>query len=225
MPPQQMIGLMNPGLGVELIYSFVIIAISFIIYLSTKELYELSSYKGIKYFRNTFLFFGLAFFSRIIIKFAMDILGSGNLFDIRSKFLLGNLGIALFIYFSTLSVLALLYSSAHKYFELKNINFELSYILVGIITLVFIFIRTPGVYLIVNLILLILVSISVYLSRDKASSKGFYIINLLLLVFWILNFIDLLVPNFLRGFQMLIYLASISVFFIILYKVLKRIGD
>lgn len=48
--------LLDLRLGTEVIYSFVIIVCSLMIYFGTKELYELSSYKGIKYFRQAFLF-------------------------------------------------------------------------------------------------------------------------------------------------------------------------
>ena len=61
MPPGPGIGfLKGPDLWVELTFATIIVVASLIIYLRTKELYELSEHKGIKYFRNTFLFFALA---------------------------------------------------------------------------------------------------------------------------------------------------------------------
>ena len=61
--------LMPPQIGAELIYSFVIIVCSLMVYYATKEMYELSSYKGIKYFRQAFLFFAIAYFFRYFIQF------------------------------------------------------------------------------------------------------------------------------------------------------------
>ena len=52
--------LTGPYLWIEPIYSVIIILFSLFIYLRTKEIYELTYYKGIKYFRNAFLFFGIA---------------------------------------------------------------------------------------------------------------------------------------------------------------------
>jgi len=46
--------LMNAGISGEIIYSFVIIVCSLMIYFGTKELYKLTSHKGIKYFRLSF---------------------------------------------------------------------------------------------------------------------------------------------------------------------------
>ena len=59
------------GIGSEIIYSFVIIVCSLMIYFATKELYELSKHKGIKYFRLSFLFFAIAYFFRSFIKIVL----------------------------------------------------------------------------------------------------------------------------------------------------------
>ena len=45
---------LSPGMTTEILYSFVIIFCSLMIYFGTKELYELSGHKGIKYFRYSF---------------------------------------------------------------------------------------------------------------------------------------------------------------------------
>src|SRR3989339_748726 len=50
------------GFMLEILYSFVIIVCSLMIYFGTKELYELSSHKGIKYFRLSFLFFAIFYY-------------------------------------------------------------------------------------------------------------------------------------------------------------------
>ena len=52
--------LINLNIGTEIVYSFVIIVCSLMIYFGTKELYKLTSHKGIKYFRQSFLFFAFA---------------------------------------------------------------------------------------------------------------------------------------------------------------------
>ena len=60
--------MMGMGMSSEIIYSFVIIFCSLLVYFGTKEIYELSSHKGIKYFREAFLFFAIAYFFRFLIK-------------------------------------------------------------------------------------------------------------------------------------------------------------
>ena len=51
----------------ELIYTTIIVIFCYLIYHKTKEIYNLTKYKGIHYFRNTFLFFALAYASRFIL--------------------------------------------------------------------------------------------------------------------------------------------------------------
>jgi hypothetical protein len=50
--------MLNVSSGTELIYSFVIMLCVYG-FLGTKQIYELSSHKGIKYFRLAFLFFAV----------------------------------------------------------------------------------------------------------------------------------------------------------------------
>ena len=76
------------GIGTELIYSFVIIVSSLMIYYSTKEMYELSSYKGIKYFRQAFLLFAIAYFFKSFIKILLVYFGTSRILDINIRYML-----------------------------------------------------------------------------------------------------------------------------------------
>lgn len=75
------------GFSAEIIYSFVIIVCSLMIYFGTREIYRLSQHKGIKYFRTAFLFFAFAYFSRSFIKFLMINFDYRTLFDIPPRIL------------------------------------------------------------------------------------------------------------------------------------------
>ena len=61
-----------PQIGIdpvlETMFSLIVILACFLIYYKTKEISELSDYKGIKYFRYVFLFFGLTHLFRISVK-------------------------------------------------------------------------------------------------------------------------------------------------------------
>src|SRR3989339_145081 len=73
------------GFMLEILYSFVIIVCSLMIYFGTKELYELSSHKGIKYFRLSFLFFAIAYFFRSFIKFIVMYFNIETIFNFSPK--------------------------------------------------------------------------------------------------------------------------------------------
>jgi hypothetical protein len=221
MPPW-MNSLATVGFGMELLYSFVIIVCSLIIYFGTRELYKLSSHKGIKYFRQAFLFFALAYFFRSFIKFILIVL-EVNLRNFRT---LGIWVLGLFMYASTIAILYLLYSIKWKPWEKHKSVIYLFHILALIVSLVSIFAGAVGILLTVQVVLFIFVALASYPIHKKSKKKhSMYAIYLLLFGFWILNVIDIVIPNFLQTFQIFIYLASIGVFLLILYKVVKKVGS
>ncbi|MBS3107910.1 hypothetical protein J4468_03260 [Candidatus Woesearchaeota archaeon] len=204
------------GFGTELIYSFVIIVCSMMIYFATKEMYELSEYKGIKYFRSAFLFFAVAYFFRSVLKYLFF------LSDMYVPHIFGLIGLLVFIYASTMAIFYLLYSVMTKKWNGKKIYlFHAGAFFVAIISVLS---RNMFVYLGVNLVLFILVAFIVYIAYKK-SRNSLYAIYLLLFAFWIFNIIDILLPRFLELFQLLIYMISSGIFLLILYKVLRKVGS
>ncbi len=214
-------------LGLEIIYSFVIIVCSMMIYFGTKQLYELTSHKGIKYFRLGFLFFAIAYFFRSFIKFILFYFNVTKILDLSTNFI-GTASLFLFMYFSSIAIFYLLYSVIWKKFKNEPVSLFFIHAAGFVIALVSILFRSPTVYLILNLVLFFSVSIIFYFAhknhKKKKKGSGLYTTYLLLLVFWILNILDILVPSALQQFQLFIYLASIGVFLTLLYKVLKRVG-
>lgn len=215
---QGMRDMMTMGLGAEIIYSFTIIICSLIIYFGTREIYELTKHKGIKYFRLSFLFFAIAYFFRSFIKIILFTLDMREIREIAHTF--GNITLFLFIYLSSIAILYLLYSVIYKKWEKdKSYLIHLIAIIIAIITTMFI---SPATYLIINIILLVII-ISSIISSNKKKNK-LHIIYILLSIFWIINILDILIPNVFQMYQLLIYLTSSGIFFAILYKVLRSIG-
>jgi hypothetical protein len=216
------------GIGAELIYSFVIIFTSLMIYFGTKELYDLSSYKGIKYFRQAFLFFGIAYLSRFFIQFIIISFNLHGIFD-AYPLILGYLALFAFMYLSLISVFYLIYSVLWKNFKDKP---KVIYIFHGVavlIALASIFFNNQLFYLGLNALILVsaivLTSISFYNQRHKHKKNNLLIVYLLLFIFFILNVFNILVPIFMESLKLLIYLVSLGIFLVILYKVLKKSGD
>jgi hypothetical protein len=226
MPP--FIGeLMIPGIGTELIYSFVIIFCSLVIYFETKELYELSTYKGINYFRQAFLFFGIAYFFRYFIKFLIGYFGIKEILDLSPR-IVGQISLFLFIYFSTIAIFYLIYSMMWKRWGKKEYGIYIFHgiaLLTCVLSLSF---RNPLIYLIINFFLFIF-AVSLFLGlhkeRKKYKKNNLHTIYALLFTFWSLNMIDVLIPDFLQNTQLFIYLISLGIFLTILYKVTKKSGS
>ena len=219
------------GFMLEILYSFVIIVCSLMIYFGTKELYELSSHKGIKYFRLSFLFFAIAYFFRSFIKFVVIYFNIESIFNFSPKtfgILFGSATMFVFMYFSAMAIFYLLYSVMWKKLEKSPNKIYLFHFFAFIISLITIIFMNPFVYLWMNLLLLSCVIFIYYLSRKqskiKKSKHNLHIIYTLLFSFWVLNIIDILIPTFFKTFQLFIYLASIFLFLLMLYKVIKKTG-
>jgi hypothetical protein len=222
------------GIGTELIYSFVIIICSLMIYYSTKEMYELSSYKALKYFRYAFLFFAIAYFFKSFIKFLLVYFGASRIIEINPWFI-GMLTLFVFMCFSSLAVFYLVYSLMWKRLSGRNGILGIFYILS--IAIAFISITTNQIEILfgVNLFILAIAIFGLYIThkesknnkepKRKKKGSNIYLIYALLFIFWILNIIEVLIPNFLQFYQVLVYLASLGVFLTILYKVLKKSGS
>ena len=215
---------MNIGIGAEIVYSFVIILCSLMIYFGTKELYKLTSHKGIKYFRKSFLFFALAYFFRSFIKLTLFYFDVGEIRALLPTF--GNITLFIFMYFSSMAIFYLLYSVMWKKWQSAS-TIPVFHLLAFIIAMTTLLSRDPTIYFLINILLFAFISLTVYMSykqSKKNKSHSLYLIYLMLFIFWIFNIIDILVPNFLQLFQLLIYLASIGIFLTIFYKVIKKTG-
>lgn len=230
---ERFVNLFGLGIGAELFYSFVIIICSLMIYFGTKELYELSSYKGIKYFRQAFLFFAIAYFFRSFIKFIIIYSGINGIIEFTPLTFsaTGALTQILFVYFSAMAIFYLLYSVMWKKWNGNSNKIFLLHGLAFVISIVSVVSGNHLVYLILNLFLLLIVLFIVFVSykgkkkeKNKKKEHNLYLIYILLSIFWILNIIDTLIPRFFQGFQLFIYLASTGVFLLILYKVIKNTG-
>lgn len=225
MPPMFMGQGMIGNLSTELVYSFVIILSSLIIYFGTKEFYELSSYKGIKYFRDAFLFFAIALFFRTFIKFILIYLGGPQILALPPGSI-GIISLFFFVYASTVAALYLIYSLAWKRLNSSN---KAPFLHLIALVFAFLIIIFPYVDTLIglNAIILIFAILAVwigYRESKKAKTHSLLLIYVLLFIFWIINIIEVVLPKFFQGIQLLIYLASIAIFLAILYRVLKRIG-
>jgi len=215
---------MTMTIGTEILYSFIIIACSLMIYFGTKELYILTSHKGIKYFRKAFLFFALAYFFGSFIKIILLYFQRSEIRTFLPIF--GSITLFIFMYFSSMAIFYLLYSVTWKKWKSKSAIYVFHVIALIIATTISLF-RNHEVYLLINVILFAFIAFTVYSSYIQSKKKkphNLYAIYLLLFIFWIFNILDILIPNFFQSFQLLIYLASSGIFLIIFYKVIKKTG-
>ena len=214
--------------GMELIYSFVIIVCSLLVYFSTKKMYEVSKYPGIRYFRMSFLFFAITYFFKSFISFLFLVFDIHKIIEFSALFF-GVLTLFFFMYASTMAIFYLLYSVVWKNFKEKKFTIPLIHILVLIISAWSNLVNEVRILLGFQVFIFLFIAVYNYLSLKK--SKGtkkpgqLHAIYLFLFLFWMLNLADLLISGFDPILEILISMASIGLFLIILYKVVKNVGS
>jgi hypothetical protein len=210
-------------MNTEIIYSLVILILCLMIYFKTREAYRLTKHKGIELFRYTFLFFGLAYASRLFLYFTIM-----NTAPIRHILRYGRtimpVSSLLSAYFSTMAILYLIYSLVWK--NIKTEHFLTIANTTALVIAVIAFAsRSP---ILVSMIQLSLIGFMIIIImnpqeklKKKTHSKTLY---LLIAIFWLLN-LFVLEPRKLIPFELniLLQIISIGLFITIYYKVAKLI--
>ncbi|MBU0979629.1 MAG: hypothetical protein KJ709_02390 [Nanoarchaeota archaeon] len=204
----------------EVTYTLIVVVLCLIIYLKTREIYDLTKHRGIYYFRNTFLFFGLAYVFRFFF-YLFHLTQMALQLDIPRR-VIGPASLVLTGYLSTMAILYLVYSSLWKRLGDKKFLI-LSNLAAAIISVIALMTKSPYIITIAQAVLLAAALITGYFLYKK--SKKFYellVLYLLLSIFWITSLLNLgqrvFMPFELRlGMQ----LISIVVFIIIYLKVAK----
>lgn len=206
----------------ELIYTTIIVIFCYLIYHKTKEIYNLTKYKGIHYFRNTFLFFALAYALRFILHLLFI---GGSAFDI---FLPGRLLQPILMvpvgYLSTMAIFYLMYSVIWK--KIKNNHFLIFSNVIAILVSIIAFIsRSPQITTFVQFTLIVFTLIMIFTKQNKNKKLSqVRILYILLFLFWLFNMYILGSNRFLpQEIQIIFQMLSLVVFFIIYTKATKWI--
>ncbi len=201
----------------RLLYSIAIVLICLVIVIKTNRLFKLSQHQGIRYFRNAFFFYGIAFVLRYLL--------------VKSSYF--NLMRIIFEFFIVMAGFFLLYSLIWKKLEgdeknassLFNIRIFVFYILALIIA-VLDYLWVDYTFMLSSQILLFFIaSIISYINYKKSEKKSFlgsyFAAMVLSFIAWSLNFIfSILLSERLRWLAN-VYALNVIVFLILLYGVIK----
>jgi len=222
MPPP--IILMNLNFFIELVYLIIVMVSCLIIYFKTREIYKLSFHKGIKYFRITFLFFAVAYFLRFFSKILfLGLILLETRLPPREFLPLTSL---LLLYTGFMAIFYLLYGlSSKRLGKFLPETTDIFHVIAILLSSIIIFLGIPIIFIAIILALLFYLSFVGYSDYIKSNKKKglpqFYIVYFLLILFSMFNIVDILIPNVFGMIKILIYFFSISLFLLILYKVLK----
>lgn len=205
--------------SIELLYAVIIVSICIIILFKTNELYTLSGHKGISYFRQTFLFFALAFFFRLIP--SLFTLSDLPLREFRVAF---QIGYFLFVYASSMAILSLMRSISWKKLTFPLLKSSYFYHLLALVLAGLVLVSHDRLLLFISQAILILLAffISYQFHTKQKKRTSMYFTYLLLQLFWMLNIAIVSVPKFMTTLIYILYVLSVALFVLILYKVMKR---
>lgn len=204
---------------IEISFSLIIIFLCMFIYFSTNQMYKLTKHKGISFFRNTFLFFALAYFFRFLfLAILLSKIGSypWELRGLHKPFLVFT------GFFSSLAIISLTLSLIWKNMEDRYLEYTM-YFIAFLIAISAYISRTSQNLLIFQLLLFIFMTILCVINEKKSNKNNPNILFLysLIFMFWL---ISLFLTTIMRISNLLnIFLLSLSafLFFIIFLKVRK----
>ncbi len=212
--------------GTELAFTVTAVVFCFLIYFKTKESYELTKHKGIQYFRDAFLFFGLSYVLRFV--FGLLLL-SAIAFEFTILFIPRSMIVLVFIlflgYFSTIGIFYLILSTLWRQCNNKSM------LIVGhaaavALSLVSFVTRSHILLLVFQSILLIAaVILSSMMHRGKKKVSQPRVLYFLVALLWLIN-LWIITPRrmpFSFELRILLEIFSIAVFVVIFSKISKWI--
>lgn len=209
----------------KLVYTIVIGLICAIIVIKTDRLFKISLHQGIRYFRNAFFFYGLAFILRYLL---------GVIYFFTPLMIHVHITKIVFEFFLTMAGFSLLYSLLWKKFEprkestssLFNVRFLLFYSIAIIIAVLDYLWDVYYFMFSLQIILFGYAAIVSYIKYREAGKKArflksYFIVILINLVVWIANFIVATFLEWHKAGLIVIYILNIVIFFLFLYGVFK----
>lgn len=208
------------GSSLELVYVLVILIICLFVYFKTREVYKLSEHEGVWFFRNAFLFFGIAYLflvvSRIVI---LNSIGVGPRFGIR---IIEVLSLIPFSFFSTIAITSLTFSTIwRKIKTTATIKKVLMYLLALVILLLVYFEGTLLSLILTQFALLLIAIVYNFFTHKKSGFSRMFLVYSFMLIFWILNMIVLVGIKIDPLITVLIYIFSTTLFAYVAYRVIN----
>ncbi len=211
---------------VKIFYALIIVIVCTIIVFRTDKLFKLSLHNGIRYFRNAFFFYGIAFIFRYFI-------GSGFIVDLFYPEYYFAINI-LFEFFLIMAGFFLLYSLMWRRFENEKGSFSslfnvkiLVFYLMAITLVLFDFFWATSCFMFLSQIILFFgASIMSYINYKKGGSQRkfskFHFVAMILVLFgWVLNFLAALYFNWNPAVLINVYIFNMIFFLIFLYGVAR----
>ena len=209
-------------------YALIICFICAVIVLKTDRMFKLSDYQGLRYFRNAFFFYGLAFVVRFILG-GISTLAESQIYLLNIKFF--------FEFFIVAAGFFLLYSLIWKRVEREKSHHSFLNVRSGIIYAVTLFIVLLNLVLNTSFFMyfsqIVLFMTAGFISYQKWKRdmekhvflKYYFVIMILGFVAWTLNMALDYFLNWNKVIQIGVYVLNVFFFFFFLYAITKIIKN
>lgn len=211
------------GFSTDLVFTLLAVLFCFLIYAKTRETYRLTQHKGIGYFRDAFLFFGLSYVIRFLFgitmlsRIAFDLVPPRAMFPPFMFFMPPLLG-----YFSTIGIFYLIFSTVWRKFDNRSLLI-FGHTAAIILSIVSFITRSTLILLCMQCALLgVAVTLKFVTHGRKEKLSQLKLLYLLVAVLWFINLlmVDIRRP-FPLGIEIFFQLISLAVFIIIYSKISK----
>lgn len=211
----------------KIAYALAICFICFVIVLKTDRMFKLSDYQGLRYFRNSFFFYGLGFFTRFILG-DIPLFSEASIYFFNIKFF--------FEFFMVVAGFFLLYSLVWKNIEkekshnsLLNMKANIFYVVAFLVALLDSLFGISSFMYASQIILFLAMSVVGYRKLrdgDESStfSKYYFFIIVLGLIAWVINALLEYVFDWNKLVQIGVYGINFLFFFFFLYAIIKIVG-
>jgi hypothetical protein len=206
---------------IEFAYFLAIFLLSINIYIQTRKMHSFPLHRGIRYFKNAFLYFSMIYLFRFMVlnlKFLTGIITP------EIEIALQSFGLFLVIYFSLLAIFSLISSFSWKKYPFITDN-RLNLLSLFLSCIAF-FIKLPSILLIVGFAIALFLLLKAYDSSKKKNRifSPLFIIYTLLLFFILFDLVPITQELIPFEFRIAGYVGSILVFLYINIKVMKVLG-
>lgn len=217
---------MFANFGIEVVYSLLILILCLVVFYKTKDLYDLTEHKGIKYFRLAFLFFGISYLLRIalslVIVYSDLVTGFGFQRQMNELYVL-----IPFAYFSFLAIISLTYSLVWNRIKLGKLNEAVFMNILSVILLLSVLFGHLAFFQVQLIIVILCFVIIIILSEKKHKKKHHFsklkISYILLLVFWVLNMWIFSLIIFIQA-KLTLYIISLLLFIYLTIHIIIKTG-
>ncbi len=205
--------------GADFVLTFIAVIFCYLIYVKTKESYELTKHKGIMYFRDAFVFFGLSYVFKLF--FGLLMLSTFAFDFFVPRHLIMPLMIVPLGYFSTIGILYLIFSSIWKKFQDCHLLIY-GHTLAVLLSIVSFITRSHLMLTLMQFVLLLIAVVLGFALHKGGKVSKIKVLYLLVAVLWLLNLVVVGHRGpFFFGINIFFQALSLLVFAVIYQKITK----